>query len=176
MFVLWQLFFLMQDQSRRRKEMGPPQFLLGTSVCGWSFNGARIRQSHYHVSRDAQVQSSRNKTSIMLEEVALLWMWTRKGPLDFPLSSKGMLDCLSVEMTHFTFAGAAVVASSYQEPVYLYLKIVSSEICILVNHLPVSSDTSAIGQSGSWSRSTTRASSAGDAWMEIIRHGTCTTR
>lgn len=34
--------FVMQDQSRRRKEMGPSQFLLGSSVCGRSFNGARI--------------------------------------------------------------------------------------------------------------------------------------
>lgn len=32
---------------------------------------------------------------------------------------------------------------------YKYLKIMSPEICILLNHLPVSLDTSVIGQNGS---------------------------
>lgn len=59
------LFFFLKDQSRRRKKVGPSQFLLGPSVCGRSFNGARIWQSHYHVSRDRHVPFRRNKTNII---------------------------------------------------------------------------------------------------------------
>lgn len=40
----------MQDQPWRRKEMGPPQFLLSAALCGRSPNGAGIWQSHHHVS------------------------------------------------------------------------------------------------------------------------------